>query len=251
MAYFPPFVPTGTDATISIENNGVWQAGGTYQVQSYIYLWDIHSSNSASGERENYISKATPHYIKPDDPLFSLLSPNPRGLFFSDVVANNYGSTLPFTTWFNDSYTDYRNDVSDTITRTHVNIVVEEVSGGGGNLDRLRWYETTDTWTIPLNEVTATYTLAYLSTLWAPSGSGQFSEELGREYWQISITGGGVSNPTPDFPEPRPVGYDPDTVWDPILGDWVAPSALTTAGGGRYNKQIVVIGHKQLYYGDI
>ncbi len=60
--------------------------------------------------------------------------------------------------------------------------------------------------------------------------------------------GGGVPAP---FPESRPIGYDPDAVWDPIEGEWTIPSALTTAGGGRFHRQLIVLGHKTIYVGDL
>ncbi len=55
----------------------------------------------------------------------------------------------------------------------------------------------------------------------------------------------------PPFPPPRPEDYDEDAVWDPKTGAWVDPNALTTLGGGRYGKQIMVLGHKAIYFGDL
>ena len=45
-----------------------------------------------------------------------------------------------------------------------------------------------------------------------------------------------------------------DDYWnpDPEVNDWTADSTdLTTLGGGRYGKQLVVLGHRKLYFGDL
>jgi len=49
----------------------------------------------------------------------------------------------------------------------------------------------------------------------------------------------------------RPSTYDPDLVWDISTEDWVDFSDITVSGGGRYQSQIVVVGHKVIYFGDI
>ena len=57
--------------------------------------------------------------------------------------------------------------------------------------------------------------------------------------------------PTP-FPVDRALDYDPDDFFDPETQQFTSdPTDLTTFGGGRYGRQIVVLGHKKLYFGEI
>jgi hypothetical protein len=49
----------------------------------------------------------------------------------------------------------------------------------------------------------------------------------------------------------RPEDYNPDAVWDAINDVWVTDNSLITTGGGRYQSQIVVVGHKVIYFGSI
>ena len=57
------------------------------------------------------------------------------------------------------------------------------------------------------------------------------------------------------FPSERPSAYVDDNladkVWDPIAGVWTTPGALTTAGGGRFHRQVVAVGGFRIYYGDL
>ena len=48
----------------------------------------------------------------------------------------------------------------------------------------------------------------------------------------------------------RPVGYDPDAVWDIATDTWKDMGEIEVTGGGRYQSQIIVIGHKVIYFGD-
>ena len=55
------------------------------------------------------------------------------------------------------------------------------------------------------------------------------------------------------FPSTRPVGYDPDKVFDESVNDWTATlSDLNTTGGEKYRTQLVVISDQgNLYYGSL
>lgn len=67
----------------------------------------------------------------------------------------------------------------------------------------------------------------------------------------------GVIPAVAQFPEVRPTGYDEEQVWNPTGGDDSTggftsdPWDLTTLGGGRYKRSLVVVGHKKIYVGDI
>ena len=43
--------------------------------------------------------------------------------------------------------------------------------------------------------------------------------------------------------------YDPNLVWQPTVG-WVDIDDFEYTGGGRLKNQIVVVGHKAIYFGD-
>lgn len=49
----------------------------------------------------------------------------------------------------------------------------------------------------------------------------------------------------------RPNSYNPDKVYDPIAETWGSDKDILAAGGGRYKNQVVVIGHKKLYFGSL
>jgi hypothetical protein len=44
--------------------------------------------------------------------------------------------------------------------------------------------------------------------------------------------------------------YDAGKVWQPGTG-WVDPNTFEFAGGGQYKEQVVVVGHKVIYFGDL
>ena len=50
---------------------------------------------------------------------------------------------------------------------------------------------------------------------------------------------------------PRRSDYDEDLGWDVPNGEWVAIGDLDVAGGGSLQSQIVVIGHKTIYFGSL
>lgn len=54
-----------------------------------------------------------------------------------------------------------------------------------------------------------------------------------------------------DWPQDRPATYDPDEVWDETNDQWSSDEALLKAGGGRLKNQIVVVGHKKIYFGEV
>lgn len=80
-----------------------------------------------------------------------------------------------------------------------------------------------------------------------------------RLYGNMSYVPDDGSGSTDTFPPERPPDYDEEEVWEPDptdppvddAGYWTDPSALTALGGGRYNKQLVVLGHKKIYFGEI
>ena len=49
----------------------------------------------------------------------------------------------------------------------------------------------------------------------------------------------------------RPPDYDEDLGWDVPNGEWAAIGDLDVAGGGSLQSQIVVIGHKTIFFGSL
>lgn len=48
------------------------------------------------------------------------------------------------------------------------------------------------------------------------------------------------------------IGYiEPDVTWSSKYGGWFLPYALEVAGGGRYKNQIIAVGHKKIYFGEV
>ena len=46
--------------------------------------------------------------------------------------------------------------------------------------------------------------------------------------------------------EPRPFDYDPTLIWDTATSSWV--TNYSVAGGGRWKENLIIIGHKKLYF---
>jgi hypothetical protein len=55
----------------------------------------------------------------------------------------------------------------------------------------------------------------------------------------------------PDFPAPRPDGYDEDLVWDEDTQTWGSDPDLLTKDGSRYHAQLVAVGMDQIYYEEV
>jgi len=53
------------------------------------------------------------------------------------------------------------------------------------------------------------------------------------------------------FPEDRPIGYDPDAVFDESANDWTTDlSDLGTSSGEKHKTQLVVLSEEgKLYFG--
>ena len=81
----------------------------------------------------------------------------------------------------------------------------------------------------------------------------------GTSDWLFEIYGTASFSPPAPFPPPRPAqepedpdGYTVDREWDPKTESWTSdPWDLTTLGGGRYGKQLVVVGHRKIYFGEL
>lgn len=79
---------------------------------------------------------------------------------------------------------------------------------------------------------------------WKIDSKNIHSSEMS-DTWSFTTGSGGTAGPD------RPGDYDPDAIWDAANKVWVDDNSIFVAGGGRYQSQIIVIGHQVIYYGDI
>jgi hypothetical protein len=65
-----------------------------------------------------------------------------------------------------------------------------------------------------------------------------------------------IETPAPPIDPVRPAEFSEDNVWgrNPETGDyeWLGMGTdIAAAGGGRYRKQLIVVGHQTIYFGDL
>ncbi len=262
MAYEVPFIPDSSERVVSLENDGVWQQGGTYTVTWFEYQWffSINFVNPTSDYRFHGLyplypsGSGTSSYTGFTKLLFSTYS---LADDFISVSDNGVHIGSYYTTW------DSPNLMNDDVTFT-----ASKGSNLGGNgphdgipgstTQNLIKYLWTGTFTVAQDATPGEFLLAYLGFRWTlsyPDGTNLVTETQ-RVYYPINIIAadgsGGGSNPVYGFPESRRDNYDPDTVWKESTGAWLDPSALSSAGGGRYHKQLVVVSDQgKIYYGDL
>lgn len=90
--------------------------------------------------------------------------------------------------------------------------------------------------------------------LFNPSVGNSVITEENDSYEEILLllVGQSVTGYPPERPlRPDTTEYDPDDEWDPEEGDWGDSTDLTTLGGGRYNQQLVVLGHRKIYFQEL
>ena len=57
-----------------------------------------------------------------------------------------------------------------------------------------------------------------------------------------------MADTLPTFPATRPVGYDPDKVFNEDTGTWTDDADLLTRDGSRYHAQLMCVGQDKIYY---
>ena len=247
MPYIAPFVPDASQRIVSIENDGFWTMGQSYTVTWYYHYWD------APWIVNNYIYRIAP--MMPYD--LTQYSINPANIvnpvFSTEDDADNYVVKSPNgdrrfvgLNWTEVSTLSMNSDISHSYTKG------DDLGGIGPTEDHVYYnYFMTSTFVVSANAAPGEYILAYLGFYKNLVPSPDVNTETQREYTTITILSPGSVPPAPFPVSDRPDDYDPGAVWDPLAGVWTTPSALTTAGGGRFPRQIVAVGNLKIYYGDL
>lgn len=236
-------LPPSDQRILSIEDDGVWERGRTYEV-----IWMLHWTTGSPFE----VYKLAPISEWGNEIGVFEITPGTtaaESVFLSTDDGDSYalsgtGTGSGITKWLYDHWTDYRLFTLSNLTKT--SSYDTDIVGGVGIGTVI------STFTVPESVEPGTYYLAYMG--FESVTDVNWVETL-RTYFPITVLSEGGSNPAP-FPESRPVNYNPDSEWNPKGGEfgggaWTTPNQLTTLGGGRYNKQLVVLGHKKLYFGEI
>ncbi len=256
--YFNPSVPPATRIT-AVENDGAWEPGGTYSISArhytviysqgshdpepglpdWIEQWGyeilgFHNTIQTNASKRLLFTEAgEPSYVLKNVPYTQSVN--------SDPYISSSGLVATVTWALDSSSTVYNNSSPDVIS---------------GDTDYA--VDVTYSVTLPADIVEGTYYILYGGYYrFAISGSDwTITTEYLRIKQSIEVVAAGASAPA-IWIKGRPVDYDPDAVWDPNApggsgnGNWTTPSALTTAGGGQYHRQLVVVGDRQIYYGDL
>lgn len=257
MAYQDPFVPDSSLRIESLENNGVWARGGTYTVTWYYHFWlktfadefpsyyvykiaPICKAGQASGSRIALI----------ENPIFSTYSN--ADLYIKGVDSNHspegtegfWGLITPTLLDFAD-YTvlSMNTDITHSFSRG------SDLGGTSGS-DVYQKFLYTSTFVVAADAVLGEYVLGYMGFKRDININPSELSEQQRVYYPIKIVGTGGSAPA-TYPETRRDNYDPDQYFVEFENKFTSdPADLTTLGGGRYGKQLVVLSDQgKLYFG--
>lgn len=235
----------------NVQNSGNWIAGNTYTFEAYFIADKVqHPLGYPSWQWfYGYIQNYGDGFVLPN-PYFT--PDYAAEIFEVDDVA--VGS-LAYQQMLSGTYFPSGGETTEIITQEYVYLPY-----GQSYTKHYLWIKYTII--IPANIVTGNYKLVWAkddtsNSYWADNLAGVITES---ETFDIHITGG-ILPPTdpvePTIPDTRPVDYDDDLYWVP--GEWVddvytpghwdeAPLSIVAAGGGRWNKNLVVAGHNLIYY---
>lgn len=219
------------------------EAGKTYRV-----VWNEHSYSGYANGYKNFRDTRLLNFG-----VFGL--PSVDDLITSDGVTslNTNRSTdqgHPFD-FPSEELSAAAADIFESVTSID-NTRVENVSGDDQTdawSDMETWQRTAD-FELKADAVSGEYALLWQVQQYNADQNGDhFQNDFDIEY-DLSVVStvqvGPVAPPT--FPAARPGDYDPDKGWN---GAWVDLNALTTLGGGRYNQQLVVLGHRAIYFQEL
>ncbi len=250
MAWQNQFVPNASQRVISIDNGGVWTPGNTYTVTWYLHWWRITWTNEilyrlAPVMELNVVAQQ--HYRNIRNIIFSTYTladsyafkSSPTGQFFDDSQFELYGSSV-------NTSIDADPDTTSLLTLDGVSADlggIDPSDAGNGYAS----YLIPSTFKVASNTTPGTYVLAYMGFEITNNGGNTYIEKQ-RIYYPITITDSSGSI-VGGFPKSRPDNYDPDDYYDPTTENWTSdPTDLTTLGGGRYRKQIVVVSNQGNIY---
>ena len=261
--YNAPFTPPST-TIVSVGSDGIWVPGGTYDVTFRSYsVWYTLDYDFGTVEKWSYYLAPIRDFACASFYVLRPFQPNEGGLFKSEGYTKSYkGQPTPFgfpTKTSPDN--SYLTDPTPLLEGTAWSKISQtEIYDSEFTWDADNSIEWVYRFTVPEDITTGAYTLLYMGhyTL-SPDTEATITENriFYREYYPLQIGAVGSSPPS-DWPEERPDVSDEDDVWNPEpttppedgTADWTSdPSDLTTIGGGRYNKQLVALGHRQIYFG--
>ncbi len=93
----------------------------------------------------------------------------------------------------------------------------------------------------------ASWPLSYETSYnWYVVSKNVHSEDTGAT-WSFTT---GVETLPVGAGDDRPEDYAPDKVWDIGTDTWKSMGEIEVTGGGRYQSQIIIVGHNVIYFGD-
>ena len=248
MAYEDPFIPDADLRIVSIENDGVWTQGGVYTVTWYQHDWIVNDGNDV------YTYKLAPvrgpdvtgNYGVIANPVFSTYT---KADLYIDIA-----SGTNFRGFKSTDFTDYttlsmNSDITHSATRGSDLGGTGPDDGFGKFYFKFLW---TSTFTVSATATLGEFVLGYMGFHNNLFPNPDVHTETQRVYYPINIieSGGGFSAPS-SFPKARRDNYNPDQYFDEKTNLFTDTSSdLTTLGGGRYNKQLVVLSDQgKVYFG--
>lgn len=278
---FPPQADLVSPSYITVQNDGVWDRGGSFTVEFAREFRVRQNVSATAGVWETYqysdFSPVTPYS------LFRFGTGRTVSYNVFRVLRSQEYVVLPLEQAAYE-YTDPReesiNDISWLVAPGFTCFRVEQTLGFDGfvipapdgiTLERVRQDTLIAHFSVDSSVAAGIYELAYKTWVLELFYDGEITEynwyERKSERIFISV---GFSNV---FPAPRTGINREDNVWDPFpgsdgeggegdgmgswdgekynwgSGEWATLNALSTLGGGRYNQRLVVLGHRQIYFG--
>ena len=266
---------TTPDTTIiSVEDDGVWLPGGTYDIKFRRYsVWKVYRT-----ETDGFINQNDWEYnLVPWEDFAGSTSydwlpiqPNEGCLFKSSSYASKYKTnSVPFDEPDENSDDNiYLADPTDLLEGTAWSKISQTTIYNTSQGDFPAGYswsvdsslEYVYRVTIPADIESGNYSLLYIGHKrleeFSPDPDRITENEIFyREYYPITIGVPGSSSPAP-FPAERLDDYDPDQIFDESENDWTAIDSgdvlASGLGGGRYGQQIVVVSDQaKIYFGGL
>lgn len=262
--WYHPLSPPDT-RVVSVENDGAWEAGGTYEVvvrEYFVIKVDFNASPATIEYTWQYNLVPFEDYWGGFVYEKDFFEVDEGGLFKNEAEAKKYVSNRPqFFANETNTPNKYWSDPTPLLQESAWNKdsrveVYNNDTPGSFNLDSsdLLTYSVT----IPSDTPEGNYVLKYVGVYFELRNRAlpilrntMFFEE----YIPITVGSPTSSGVSFSFPESRPDEYDEESVWVPsyvdgIPSDWGDITDLTTLGGGRYGKQLIAVSDQgEIYFG--
>ena len=248
MAYAFPFIPGPSQRIVSIEKEGVWERGGSYTVTWLHHMWRDVYFDTDEVEEYRLAPFRGPNLNEP----LNDVQPNP--IYSTYTLADAYVDMASGTNFRGFKRTDFT-DISTLSMNTDISHASSRGSdlGGEGPLGNSQLYLSylwTSTFTVASDATLGEYVMAYMGFHNNVFPNPDKHTETQRVYYPIHVVKDGVTSSPATFPQDRRDNYDPDKVFKESTNAWADRNALTTLGGGRYNKQIVTLSDQgKIFFG--